>query len=283
MRDHKISQRRVCDLVGVDPKTVRRERPPDHADIRKKMHEIAGVRRRFGYRRVGILLEQVGFTMNEKKLYRLYKEEGLSVRRRRGRKRARGTRAPMPIPNRPNVRWSLDFVSDTFGASRKFRVLAVNDDCTRENLGLIADTSLSGARVARELTAMIRIYGKPDCIVSDNGTEFTSTAILKWAGDAGVAWHYIDPGKPQQNGLIESFNGSLRDECLNEEIFDSLGDARQKLALWRYDYNNVRPHSSLGNKTPAEARRALEQSEGFAPDALAQPETDDYQQARLSL
>ena len=283
MRDHKISQRRVCDLVGVDPKTVRRERPPDHADIRKKLHEIAGIRRRFGYRRIGIMLEREGFTMNEKKLYRLYKEEGLSVRRRRGRKRARGTRAPMPIPNRPNVRWSLDFVSDNFGASRKFRALAIIDDCTRENLALIADTSLSGARVARELTTLIRIYGKPDCIVSDNGTEFTSTAILKWAGDTGVAWHYIDPGKPQQNGLIESFNGSLRDECLNEEIFDSLADARQKLALWRYDYNNVRPHSSLGNKSPAEARRALEQSEGSAPGALAQPETDNYQQARLSL
>ena len=283
MRDHKISQRRVCNLVGVDPKTVRRERPPDHADIRKKMHEIAGTRRRFGYRRVGILLEREGFTMNEKKLYRLYKEEGLSVRRRRGRKRARGTRAPMPIPNRPNVRWSLDFVSDTFGASRKFRILAVNDDCTRENLGLIADTSLSGARVARELTAMIRIYGQPGCIVSDNGTEFTSTAILKWAGDTGVAWHYIDPGKPQQNGLIESFNGSLRDECLNEEIFDSLTDARHKLALWRYDYNNVRPHSSLGNKTPAEARRTLELLDGNAPGALAQPETDHYQPQGLSL
>jgi putative transposase len=283
MRDHKISQRRVCDLVGVDPKTVRRERPPDHADIRKKMHEIAEKRRRFGYRRIGVMLERDGFIMNETKLYRLYREEGLSVRRRRGRKRACGTRAPMPIPNRPNLRWSLYFVSDTFGASRKFRILAVNDDCTRENLGLIADTSLSGARVARELTAMIRIYGKPDCIVSDNGTEFTSTAILKWAGDTGVAWHYIDPGKPQQNGLIESFNGSLRDECLNEEIFDSLADARQKLALWRYDYNNVRPHSSLGNKTPAEARRALEQSDSAATDALAQPETDDYQQARLSL
>ena len=179
MRDHHISQRRVCDLVGVDPKTVRRERPPDHADIRKKLHEIAGIRRRFGYRRIGIMLEREGFTMNQKKLYRLYKEEGLSVRRRRGRKRARGTRAPMPKPNRPNVRWSLDFVSDTFGASRKFRVLAVIDDCTRENLALIADTSLSGTRVARELTTMIRLYSQPDCIVSDNGTEFTSTVILK--------------------------------------------------------------------------------------------------------
>ncbi len=130
---------------------------------------------------------------------------------------------------------------------------------------------------------MIRIYGKPGCIVSDNGTEFTGTAILKWAGDTGVSWHHIDPGKPQQNGLIESFIGSLRDECLDEEIFDSLADARQKLALWRYDYNNVRPHSSPGNQTPAEARRALEQSEGTAPGALARPDTDDCQQARLSL
>ena len=283
MREHRVSQRRACDLVGVDPKTVRRERPPDHAEIRKEMHIIAGNRRRLGYRRIGVMLERKGFTMNEKRLYRIYKEEGLSVRRRRGRKRARGTRIPMPMPNRPNVRWSLDFMSDTFGASRKFRVLAVIDDGTRENLALIADPSLSAARVARELTALNRIYGQPTCIVSDNGTEFTSTAIFKWAGDTGVAWHYIDPGKPQQNGLIESFNGSLRDECLNDEIFDSLADARQKLALWRYDYNNVRSHSSLGNQTPAEARRALEQSDGTAPDALAQPETDDYQQTRLSL
>ena len=124
---------------------------------------------------------------------------------------------------------------------------------------------------------MVRIYGKPACIVSDNGTEFTSKAILKWANDNGVECHYIDLGKPQQNGYIESFNGSLRDECLNEETFDSLADARRKLALWRYDDNNVRPHSSLGNKTPEKARRALEQSEGSAPRALAQTETDRYQ------
>jgi len=172
MRDHKISQRRACNLVGVGPEAVRRERLADHADIRKQMHEIAHKRRRFGYRRIGIMLEREGFMMNEKELYRLYKEEGLSVRRRRGRKRARGTRTPMPIPIRPTIRWSLDFVSDTFGASRKFRILAFNDDCTRENLGLVADTSIFGAKVARELTALIRIYGKPDCIVSDRrGSE----------------------------------------------------------------------------------------------------------------
>ena len=196
--------------MGVDPKTVRREHPPDNPEIRLEMNKIAEKRRRFGYRRIGIMLERKGMVMNEKKLYRIYREEGLSVRRRRGRKRARGSRTPMPVPLRPNQRWSLDFLSDTFGACRKFRILAVNDDCCRENLCLVADTSISGARVARELDALVRIYGKPACIVSDNGTEFTSKAILKWANDNKVEWHYIDPGKPQQNGYIESFNGSLR-------------------------------------------------------------------------
>jgi len=217
------------------------------------------------------------------------------VRRRRGRKRARGSRTPVPVATQPNQRWSLDFVADTFGASRKFRILAVNDDCCRENLCLMADTSISGTRVARELDVLVRLYGKPASIVSDNGTEFTSRAILKWANDNDVDWHYIDPGKPQQNAFIESFNGSLRDELLNEELFDTLDDARRKLALWRYHYNNIRPHSSLGNKTPAEARRTLELFEGSAHDhcqtvvcqannerALAQPENDDYQPRRLS-
>ena len=191
----------------------------------------------------------------------------------------------MPGAAYPNARWSLDFVSDSFGASRKFRVLAVIDDCTRECLCLVADTSLSGARVARELSALIRIYGKPGCIVSDNGTEFTSRAILKWADENTVPWHYIDPGKPQQNAFIESFNGSLRDELLNEEIFDSLDDARRKLALWRYDYNTVRPHSSLANQTPQKARRTLEQFEGSAPAALALDREAEYPDptCRLSL
>jgi putative transposase len=283
MREHEISRRRACRLVGVDPKTVRRERPPDNPEFRDEMKKIARKRRRFGYRRIGVLLERKGMTMNHKKLYRLYSEEGLSVKRRRGRKRARGSRTPMPKATRPDQRWSLDFLSDTFGASRRFRILAVNDDCCRENLCLMADTSISGARVARELDALVRVYGKPACIVSDNGTEFTSRAILKWANENGVDWHYIDPGKPQQNAFIESFNGSLRDELLNEELFDSLADARRKLALWRYDYNQVRPHSSLGNRTPAEARRTLELNECSVPGALAQPKTDEYQLSRLSL
>lgn len=283
MRDYQISQRRACVLIGVDPKTVRRERPQDHSEIRAEMREIAAQRRRFGYRRVGVMLERKGMIMNHKKLYRLYSEEGLSVRRRRGRKRARGSRTPMPVPLRPGDRWSMDFVSDTFGASRKFRILAINDDCYRENLCLIGDTSIGGERVARELDTLVRLYGKPACIVSDNGTEFTSKAILKWANANKVDWHYIDPGKPQQNAFIESFNGSLRDELLNEELFDSLPDARRKLALWRYDYNHVRPHSSLGNRTPVQARRAFELVGGSTPDALELATQPSYQTGRLSL
>lgn len=249
------------------------------------MKAVAHKRRRFGYRRIGVMLERKGMIMNHKKLYRLYTEEKLGVRRRRGRKRARGSRTPMPAALRPGERWSMDFLSDTFGTSRKFRILAVNDDCCRENLCLLADASISGARVARELDALVRIYGKPASIVSDNGTEFTSRAILKWANENDVEWRYIDPGKPQQNAYIALFNGSLRDELLNEEIFDSLDNARRKLAMWRYDYNHVRPHSSLDNQTPAEARRTLELNEGSAPGALAQIETEDYenQTCKLSL
>lgn len=149
------------------------------------------------------MLEREGITMNEKKLRRLYREEGLAVKRRRGRKRATGTREPMPVPDGPSKRWSLDFVSDVFRPARRFRMLDVIDDYTRECLALVADTSLSGARVARELDRCIRLYGKPETIVSDNGTELTSRAILEWQNQTGIAWHYIAPGRPQQNGFVE--------------------------------------------------------------------------------
>jgi len=244
---YDISQRRACKLVSVDPKTVRREAVPDSPDIRTRMREIAAVRRRFGYRRIGLMLEREGVTMNHKKLRRLYKEEELAVKRRRGRKRATGTREPILVPDGPCKRWSLDFVSDVFGSARRFRMLNVIDDYTRECLALVADTSLSGARVARELDRCIRLY-------SDNGTELTSRAILEWQNQTGIAWHYIAPAKPQQNGFVKSFNGKLRDECLNEEVFDSLAHARKVLAHWLHDYNHHRPHSSLGGLTPA-ARR----------------------------
>jgi putative transposase len=189
--------------------------------------------------------------MNSKKLYRLYREEKLMVHRRGGRKRALGTRAPMVLPLTINQRWSLDFVSDTLSDGRRFRILAIVDDFSRECLTLVVDTSLGGVRVVRELERLALERATPQVIVSDNGTELTSGAVLRWASDR-VAWHYIQPGKPVQNAFIESFNSRLRDECLNEHVFVSLNEAREIIEAWRHDYNHVRPHSSLGALTPIE-------------------------------
>lgn len=283
MERYGVSQRRACRLVCVDPRTVRRERPPDNPAIRERMRAIAAERRRFGWRRIGLMLEREGIVMNHKKLRRLYREEGLAVKRRKGRKRALGTRRPMIAPTGPGTRWSLDFLSDTFGAARRMRILAVIDDANRENLALIPDTSISGVRVARELDALIRLYGKPKQIVSDNGTEFTSRAILNWQNETGIDWHYIAPGKPTQNAFVESFNGRFRDECLNEEVFESLAHARRIIARWRHDYNNTRPHSALGGATPAQARRSPELLEGSAHSAIAKLQPIRYQNRGLPL
>ncbi|ABS69227.1 Integrase catalytic region [Xanthobacter versatilis] len=250
---HGVSQRRACQALGVDRTSVRyRSVRPDDAPLREAMRAVAGERRRFGYRRIHIMLRRQGIVMNQKKLRRLYREEKLQVRRRGGRKRALGTRRPILVPDRVNVRWSLDFVSDAFTDGRRFRVLAVVDDFSRECLALVADTSLSGLRVTRELDALLAIRGRPATIVSDNGTELTSMAILKWCQQTGVEWHYIAPGKPMQNGFVESFNGRFRDECLNETLFSSLAQARAAIAAWKEDYNMNRPHSALGHRSPAE-------------------------------
>ena len=198
------------------------------------------------------MLQRQGIHINHKRLLRLYREEKLQVRKRGGRKRALGTRRPMLLPSRINERWSLDFVNDAFTDGRRFRVLAVIDDYSRECLTLVADTSLSGMRVTRELNELIAKRGKPRTIVSDNGTELTSMAVLKWCQETGIEWHYIAPGKPMQNGFVESFNGSFRDECLNETLFSTLAEARTKITAWKGDYNTQRPHSSLGNMTPSE-------------------------------
>ena len=248
-----MSQRRACSVLGADRTSIRyRSRRPDDGAIRLRLRELAALRRRFGYRRLQILLRREGTHMNHKRLRRLYGEERLQVRRRGGRKRALVTRAPMAVPQGRNQRWSMDFVSDAFTDGRRFRILAVVDDFTRECLCLVADTSLSGARVARELDIVIAHRGRPLICVSDNGSELTSLAILKWSQDAGIDWHYIAPGKPTQNAFIESFNGRLRDELLNEVLFTSLAHARAALAEWMIDYNTQRPHSKLGWLTPAE-------------------------------
>lgn len=265
-----MSERRACRVIGVDRTSVRYEGTrPDDDVLRVRLKELAAERRRFGYRRLHVLLKREGHAVNRKRVQRLYREEKLTVRRRGGRKRAIGTRRPIETAVAANQRWSLDFLSDQLTDGRRFRIFAVVDDCTRECLALAADTSLSGLRVARELDDIMRWRGRPTTIVSDNGTEFTSNAILGWADETGVGWHYIAPGKPQQNGFIESFNGRLRDELLNETLFRSLPHARAVLETWRRDYNEERPHSKLGWMTPGDYARAILETAGRT---AAQPE-----------
>ena len=248
-----LSERRACQIAGADRKMVRyrSQRAPDTA-LRGRLRDLANERRRFGYRRLFVLLRREGEPSGINRIYRLYREEGLTVRKRKARRKAIGTRAPILIEARANARWSLDFVHDQFACGRRFRVLNVVDDVTRECLAAIPDTSISGRRLARELTALIERRGKPGMIVSDNGTELTSRAILQWQQDQAVEWHYIAPGKPMQNGFVESLNGRFRDECLNEHLFASLPAARRIIEEWRIDYNARRPHTSLGGLTPNE-------------------------------
>src|SRR6202167_2434401 len=247
-----LSERRACSLVDADRKMIRyRSRRAPDTELRTQLRDLANARRRFGYRRLFILLRQNGEPSGINRIYRLYREEGLTVRKRRARRRAAGTRAPIPVEAIANARWSLDFVHDQLACGRRFRILNIVDDVTRECVAAVPDTSISGKRVARELTTLIDTRGKPQMIVSDNGTEFTSNAILGWAKDHRVEWHYIAPGRPMQNGYIESFNGRMRDELLNESLFIDLDQARQLIGAWVIDYNTARPHSSLGYKTPA--------------------------------
>jgi putative transposase len=247
----EMSERRACTLITADRTMIRyRSRRPPDTELRARLRELANQRRRFGYRRLFILLRREGEPSGINRIYRLYREEGLTVRKRRARRRAVGTRTPILVEARVNARWSLDFVHDQFALGRRFRILNIVDDVTRECLAAIPDTSISGRRVARELTMLIETRGKPQMIVSDHGTEFTSNAILGWATDHRVEWHYIAPGKPMQNGFVESFNGRMRDELLNESLFLDLDHSRQLIGAWVTDYNTARPHSSLGYKTP---------------------------------
>lgn len=269
-----LSERRACLIVGADRKMIRyQSRRPPEAELRARLRALANERRRFGYRRLFILLRREGEPSGINRIYRLYREEGLSVRRRRARRRAVGARAPILVEAKRNARWSLDFVHDQFACGRRFRVLNIVDDVTRECLAAVSDTSISGRRVARELTDLISRRGKPGVIVSDHGTEFTSNAILAWAKDHGVAWHYIAPGKPMQNGFVESFNGRMRDELLNESLFFGLDHARSLIAAWAEDYNTARPHSSLGYQTPAAFAEVITATGSGAPllDASAPP------------
>lgn len=282
-----ISQRRACALVGMDRKSYRyRSSRSGDEEVRQRLRELAFERRRFGYRRLGLLLAREGIALNHKKLYRLYREEQLTVRKRGGRKRALGTRRPMTVPQGQNQRWSLDFVSDALVDGRRFRILAIVDDFTRECLALVVNNSLPGVRVARELDRIAALRGYPLMVVSDNGTELTCNAILAWQHERGVEWHYIAPGKPMQNGFVESFNGRLRDECLNEHLFTNLGHARRIIETWRIDYNSQRPHTSLNGLTPNEfadqRAKALPPLEGSALQPVDLTARKGQNQNRLS-
>jgi len=224
--------------------------------LRERMKAIAEERRRFGYRRLHVMLKREGWRVNHKKILRLYREEGLSLKRRRRKRRVRLLSLVRTPPTRPNERWSMDFLSETLAHGRRFRILAIVDDFTRECLAIEADTSLSGDRVVRVLDRLIATRGVPAAILTDNGPEFSGKALDAWCYAHGVRSDFIEPGKPSQNAYIESFNGKLRDECLNEHWFLDLADARHTLENWRQDYNEFRPHSSLDDQTPNEFARA---------------------------
>ena len=267
-----MSERRACGLAQVCRATVRYQaRQRDEGDVRQRLRELAALRKRFGYRRLGLLLRREGVIVNHKRVYRLYREEGLSLRRRKRKRLTSEGRGPGELASRPNEVWSLDFVSDATAPGRRLKLLTVVDTFTRESLAVEVDTSISGERVARVLDRVIGERGaQPQEVVLDNGPEMTSRALDQWAYERGIRLRFIAPGKPVQNAYIESFNGRLRDECLNLHWFRSVADARQIVEAWRLDYNRARPHSALGGLTPEEYCSGLTATSAVwkAPDAF---------------
>ena len=253
-----LSERRSCEIVGLS-RTTRRyaERPKnDDDELRKQICEIAHARRRFGYRRITAKLRKSGVIVNSKRVYRIYTEENLKVRRRPRRRLALARGTPMETPAMINQRWSMDFMSDSLYSGRRYRTLNVVDDFSRECLAIEVDFSLPSQRVTRVLDCLLWNTGKPAEIAVDNGPEFRSKHTQSWAEKHGIKLHYIEPGKPIQNAFVESFNGKFRDECLNDNWFVNILEARETAETWRNDYNTERPHSSLGYKTPVEFRQA---------------------------
>lgn len=252
-KGYQLSERRACGLIGITRWINRyRSRRDRQSELRMRIRELAGSRIRYGYRRIAVLLRREGWRVNTKRVYRLYREEGLQVRTNRRGKRAAHARVPLPEAARPNQRWSMDFVSDRLTDGRWFRVLTVLDQYTRECLCIHADRSQTGEKVVEHMKRLVAGRGAPESITTDNGSEFAGQAMDAWAHQAGVKLDFIRPGRPVQNGYIESFNGRLRDECLNTELFLNLADAREKLERWRCDYNRARPHSALADRTPEE-------------------------------
>ncbi len=251
-----MSERRACELNAMDRSSYRYEPRADRdAELREKLIELARQKPRYGHRRLNVLLERQGISVNHKRLWRVYQEAGLGVRRRE-RKRVERRKAGMPVLSRPNEEWSIDFVSDALANGRGIRALTVLDDFTKESPAIEVDSSLSAPRVTRVLDQVIEERGQPDAMRLDNGPEFTSRCFVAWAEQRGIRLIYIEPGKPVQNSYIESFNGRFRDECLNAHWFENMADARRKIESWRQEYNQQRPHSALAYRTPEEFARA---------------------------
>ncbi len=254
-----VSQRQACQLVGLACSTLRYEPRRSLADeqLLARIIELAQERRRFGYRRIHALLRREGYEINHKRTYRLYRAASLAVRKRKRRKGVAVAREPLSLPTERNLVWSMDFVFDALSNGRRLKVLTIVDDCTKELVDRVVDCSISGHYVTRVLDRAARFRGYPQAIRTDQGPEFTGRALDQWAYEHGVELKLIQAGKPTQNAYIESFNGKFRDECLNEHWFRSLEHARAILCEWRQDYNENRPHSMLGYKTPAEVAEQL--------------------------
>jgi putative transposase len=248
-----LSERRGCRIVGL-ARSVQQYHPVGRNDavVVDRLRVLAAENRRYGYLRLHALLRREGLVLNRKRTYRLYRDQGLQVRTRRRRKLPRRDRLAPRVPERPMQRWSLDFMSDQLADYRRFRILNIVDDYSRFCPGQIVDVSISGARLARFLDELALVYGLPEEIVLDNGPEGTSRAMFEWSQRSGVRLRFIEPGRPVQNAFVESFNGRLRDECLNQHWFLSLHHAREEIATWRRHYNTERPHSALGYRTPTE-------------------------------
>jgi putative transposase len=256
-----LSAKAACRLVGISRSLYSYKSKRDDEQLRKDLLKAAADRPRFGYKRLCLLLKAEGPVVNHKRVYRIYREENLAVRRRTKKRHPWRTRSPRPEVDGPNVRWSMDFMSDTLACGKRFRTLNIIDDFSRECLAIDVNTRLPSLKVIEALDRIKHTRGLPKEIVVDNGPEFTSKRMIIWACNNGVTMRFIDPGKPTQNAFIESFNGRVRDECLNQFWFTSLGDARKTISIWKEDYNDKRPHSSLKNVTPRQFMRQYQESQ----------------------
>jgi putative transposase len=253
MEQHGMKMTRACGLVCISRSLYRyRSRRESCEQLAARIAQIAAHKRRYGYRRIHTRLRREGWRVNRKRVYRLYREAGLAVRRRKRKRIGPMDRKPLPKPNAPNISWSMDFLSDALADGRRLRCLPILDDCTRECLAIEVDTSITGRRVAMVLDRLADTRGLPESITVDHGPEFEGQVLDVWAYEHTLQLSFTRPGKPNDNAYVESFNGKFRDECLNEHWFVSLPQARQIIEAWRIEYNTERTHSSLGDITPEE-------------------------------